>query len=139
MLIDMDKKDKQKEALLEVAGKYYELSVMMKQLEAEIAPLKRVLADYARETCLPTVEVGNVVVDRKMRTTAKMDRSAVTPDWLWRWQQAGLNDALKLGIDPSRLPEDGSARDLLGEIGYEETQSRTYAVRLKPSLSHEPA
>lgn len=127
---------KQENLMRGMAAKYRELSLRLKELEAQAAPMKKALTEYAREVGLPTIDLGDVMVDRRNTSSFSFDREAVSPDWLYRLQQAGLMPALKLGIDEKKLTGCEECACLMREISLAETVKSTYVVRLKPQPDH---
>lgn len=129
---------RQQASLRETAARYAALAAEMKRLEALAAPLKNELTRYAQSVGVLALDLGAVMIERRTRTTAKVDQSRVTPDWLYRMQRDGYAPALKVTVDAKALePGDARAEAYLGEVGYEERTTDTYAIRLNAAYNNE--
>lgn len=114
--------------LSETADKYYEIAVRIKELEAELKPLRDSLVEAASARGVEgSMQIGPVIISATTRTTQKIDQAAVTPDWLYRYRLAGGKETVKLDV-----PEDERWRisDLLDEVGYSEEKAKGYTLKL---------
>ena len=118
-----------KNELTEVAAKYKEFALKIKEIEKQANPLKKRLTDYAKGLALDTLEIGGVTIEKRTSSKASIDANSVTPDWLYRMQTAGKYDLLNIGIDKEAIG-DGDAYGLLCEVGFEAKESVTYAIRI---------
>lgn len=114
--------------LSDTAVRYYDLAVRIKELEAEIKPLR----DQLVEACAArgvegSMQIGPVLISATTRTTQKIDQQAVTPDWLYRYRLAGGRVTAKLDVPDD---ERGRIADLLDEVGFSESKSKGYTVKL---------
>lgn len=114
--------------LSETADKYYETAVSIKELEAELKPLRDALVEAASARGVDgSMQIGPVLISATTRTTQKVDQGGVTPDWLYRFRQAGGRVTVKI-----ELPEEDSERlaGLLDEVGYSESKTKGYTLKL---------
>ncbi len=122
---------RKQDELQEAAAEYRNLMLQIKELEKKAVPVKKALTDYAKGINLMTLDLGAVTLERRSSLKSSLNRSAVTPDWLWRMQRDGFFGAVGISIDSRKLPpEDAAASSYLAEVGYEEKESFTYAIRL---------
>ena len=129
---------RQQERLRETAARYASIASEMKRLEAEAAPLKDQLMQYARSVGVMAMDLGSLMIERRTRVTARIDEKRVTPDWLYRMQRDGYAHALSIKVDAKDLdPGDARAESYLKEVGYEERTADTYALRLNTAWKPE--
>jgi hypothetical protein len=113
--------------LEEIAAKYKELALQMKELDKQAAPLKKQLTDYAKKLGLvDNLEIGGLTIERRVTEKATIDRTLITPDWLYRLQQAGSFDL----IDVQAKGRFEAVPELLQEIDYKTTEVVAYAIRV---------
>lgn len=115
--------------LRELASEYKELALRSKALDDLMKPLKSQIIDAINDQHLEgNVDLGAILVVRSSRVTQKMDDRAITPDWLYRYQEAGGRFSAKLDTAHADIAELGS---LLDEIDYEEKETPTYTFKLQ--------
>lgn len=115
--------------LRELAAEYKELALRSKALDDLMKPLKNQIIDAINGQHLEgNVDLGAILVVRSTRVTQKMDDRAITPDWLYRYQEAGGRFSAKLDTAYADIAELGS---LLDEIDYEEKETPTYTFKLQ--------
>lgn len=127
------KKERQAVALEQAAASYREKMLAIKDLEKQVAPLKRLLTDHARALGVDSVEISGVTLEKRVTVKAEISPETLTPDLLDRLQLDGYSDLLKLSVDAktvkNQLPDD-RLTGYLNEIGYVEKESISYAVRI---------
>lgn len=114
--------------LADTADKYYDIAVRIKELEAELKPLRDALVGAASAQGVESsMQIGPVLISATTRTTQKLNQAAVTPDWLYRYRLAGGELTAKLDV-----PADERERiaDLLDEVGYSESKNKGYTLKL---------
>lgn len=114
--------------LSETADQYYDIAVRIKELEAELKPLRDALVEAAATRGVEgSMQIGAVLISATTRTTQKIDQAAVTPDWLYRYRLAGGKVTAKLDV-----PADERWRisDLLEEVGFSEEKTKGYTLKL---------
>lgn len=127
------KKERQSASLEQAAASYREKMLAIKDLEKQVAPLKRLLTDHARALGVDSVEISGVTLEKRVTVKAEISPETLTPDLLDRLQLDGYSDLLKLSVDAktvkNQLPDD-RLTGYLNEIGYVEKESISYAVRI---------
>ena len=118
-----------KNELTEVANKYKEFVLQIKELEKYANPLKKRLTDYAKGLAMDTLEIGGLTIEKRTTLKAIIDADSVTPDWLYRVQASGKYELLNIGVEKEVI-SDGDARGLFDEVGLETKESITYAIRV---------
>lgn len=128
------KEERQAQSMEQIAADYRALMLQVKELEKQAAPLKKSLTDYASAIGVLTLELGNVMLEKRVTVKGAIDDRRVTPDWLYRAQCAGLDAALSIGIDIKAVTDDmlvdGQTIALLDEVGFTQKEAVTYAVRI---------
>lgn len=114
----------------QAAAQYRSLMLQIKELEKQAAPLKKALGDYAKSVNLISLDLGAVTLERRSTLKYAFRRDAITPDWLYRVQRDGCFDAVKITIDPDKLPDKHGVGAYLNEIDMVAKESFTYAIRL---------
>lgn len=119
--------------LKEAADEYRGLALQARELEARMKPLRDKVAAHCRALGLTeSLDLGAVMVVPTVRATETVRLADVSPDWLWRFGQAGGRlKALKLDTGPDDEPAAGM-RGLLDEVGWAVKTERGYALRIKP-------
>lgn len=124
---------RQEKSMEQIAADYKAVMLQIKELEKKAAPNKKMLTDYAKSIGVLSLEVGGVTLEKRVIPKGTIDQDQVTPDWLYRMQRDGFSDMLTLGIDykavRSGLP-DNTLEDYLAEVGFNEKETTTYAIRL---------
>ncbi|MGN0029948.1 MAG: hypothetical protein ACI35Q_09515 [Marinilabiliaceae bacterium] len=114
--------------LSDTADKYYDIAVRIKELEAEIKPLRDALVEACSSRGVEgSMQIGPVLISATTRTTQKLNQDAVTPDWLYRYRLAGGVLSAKLDVPAD---ERGRIADLLDEVGYSESKTKGYTLKL---------
>lgn len=117
------------DALIRLALRYRELALQVKDLEAEIKPIKDAIVSECRAQGITgTLDLDAILVVSQTRTTQKIDQNAVTPDWLYRFQNAGGKMTAKLDVSPEQFDK---MTDLLSEVSFAETATQGYTLKLK--------
>lgn len=113
--------------LKEIAEKYKDISLQIKELEKVASPLKKQLTDYAKRMGLEkSLEIGGLTIECRTGEKVVFQGEKITPDWLYRAQNAGIRLEYKISI-----PDAGTGiGNLLDEIGYSSFVSKNYAIRL---------
>lgn len=122
----MATKKKEAQSLVEVAERYRELTLAQKELEKFAAPLKKLLLEEAAKLAVISLNIGDVTIERRVSKKELIDQTAITPDWLYRAQQAGLDECLNITVKAAdKLPS-----DLWEEVHYSAHNVTTYAIRV---------
>lgn len=117
------------QTLSDLAFRYRELALEVKGLEAEIKPIKDAIVSECRAQGITgTLDLDAILVVSQTRTTQKIDQNAVTPDWLYRFQNAGGKMTAKLDVSPEQFDK---MTDLLSEVSFSETATQAYTLKLK--------
>lgn len=109
------------------AADYVTLQAQIKKLEAEAKIIKdEIVSDYLSSGISDTLDLGELLVIPSQRTTQKLNQAAATPDWIYRFRQAGGTADVKL-----TLPEDDSPSlaALLDEVSFKATTSRVITLK----------
>lgn len=108
------------ERLRAVAEEYAENVKSLKAIEADtVTPFKTELLDAAKKLELSeTLDLGAVKLVPRTTQKASLKQSAVTPDWLYRWQKAGGKVKTELVFDES-IDDMDALLPMLDEVGYE--------------------
>ncbi|MDR0872533.1 MAG: hypothetical protein LBN27_03565 [Prevotellaceae bacterium] len=122
----MATKKKEAQDLTQAAAKYKEIVLQIKDLEKTATPLKKSLLAEAAKLELDTLAIGAVTIEKRVSKKEIIDQTAITPDWLYRAQQAGLDECLDIKVKNA----DSLPSDLWEEVHYSTYSTTTYAVRI---------
>lgn len=127
------KEQRQEQSFEQMAADYKDIMLQVKELEKKAAPHKKALTEYAKSIGVLSLVIGGVTLEKRVTPKGTIDQDQVTPDWLYRMQRDGFAGMLSLGIDykavQAGLP-DNILEDYLAEVGFNEKESTTYAIRL---------
>ena len=127
------KEQRQEQSIEQMATDYKEIMLQIKDLEKKAAPHKKALTEYAKNIGVLSLEIGGVTWEKRVTPKGTIDQDQVTPDWLYRMQRDGFAGMLSLGINykavQAGLP-DNILEDYLAEVGFNEKETTTYAIRL---------
>lgn len=114
----------------QTAAELADLLDQQKLIEDAIKPLKDELVAYARNANLAeTLDLGTIKIIPSDKKKETIDVHLVTPDWLFRFRQAGGRFDFKPKLDKA----DGSHFDeLLREIGLEVEINTIYTLKRSP-------
>lgn len=125
---------RQEESIEKAAATYRESVLAIKAMEKEIAPLKKMLLDHAKELGLDSVEIAGITLEKRVTPKGDISYELVTPDWLYRMQRDGYGLLLKLSIDYKGVRavvlDDRRLSSYLDEVGFTEKESVVYAIRI---------
>lgn len=115
--------------LRELASEYKELALRIKALEDLQKPLKSQILDAINKQNLEgNVDLGAVLVVRSSRVTQDLNSAAITPDWLYRFQECGGRISAKLDTKDAAY---GNLDALLDEVNYSERVTPTFTFKLQ--------
>lgn len=118
-----------KQDLDDAAARYKELQGQIKKLEEQAAPYKKSLTEWAKkEAITEPVAIGGVIIEPRTGVKGAFKEKKITPDWLYRAQ----TDGFKIGFSIKEKSDTDYTEELLQEIGYKETTTKSYAIRLQP-------
>ena len=115
--------------LSEQAAKYRELSLQIKELEQLASPLKIQLLQYAASIDQPSLNIGEITVEKRITKKVIFDEDKLTPDWLYRFGENGGRCFLKIGID-RKVYGNIACGELVEELGGVITKTPTFAIRI---------
>lgn len=123
------KKTLDMDLLKTMATDYRAVALKLKELEEEAKAIKDAITAECRACDVTdTLDLGSVLVVSQTRTTQKIDQSAVTPDWLYRFQCKGGRLTTKLNVEPDQFDR---LENLLREVNFQETANQVYTLKLQ--------
>ena len=118
------------EDLQRLAGEYYDIAMQIKALEKDAKIYKDALvAEGEARGLTEPLDLGQVVLEPRVRTKVNVNDAAITPDWLYRFQSQGGRVAVKL--DEKTL--DKVDEKTLAEVDYKREESLSIAIVLQPN------
>ncbi len=127
------KEQRQLETVNNSAARYIELKKQVDEMTKEMNLHKKVCTDYAKSIEAESLELNGLKVERRTSVKGCIDKSLADPHWLWEMRENGYLDILGIDVDAKRVPpadQDEKLANLLGQVGYTEKESITYAVRI---------
>lgn len=127
------KEQRQLETVNNSAARYIELKKQVDEMTKEMNLHKKICTDYAKGIEAESLELNGLKVERRTSIKGSIDKSLADPHWLWEMRENGYLDMLGIDIDAKQVPpadQDEVLARLLGQVGYTEKESVTYAVRI---------
>ena len=121
------KEQRQLETVNNSAARYIELKKQVDEMTKEMNLHKKVCTDYAKSIEAESLELNG------LKVKGSIDKSLADPHWLWEIRENGYLDILGIDVDAKQVPpadQDERLANLLGQVGYTEKESITYAVRI---------
>ena len=127
------KEKRQIESIEQMASKYREIMLEVKELEKKADPFKKAILEHAKSIGVASINLGCLSIEKRTSLKYQIDEDRITPDWLYRLQSSGFADVLSISLDNKIIKnkkQDDALCELLNEVDFQEKETFNYAIRI---------